>query len=306
MAFRLPDDVSAVGYRLAAFETVGSTSVEGMSRARAGETGPLWLVTDHQSAGTGRRGSPWQTPRGNLAASLLLSTDLPPAVVAQLGFVAGLALVQALDACSTSLEGRADARASASRVGILGRPVPTPVGVADPALPSGEGETARVPRSGFTLKWPNDVLADGCKLAGILLQTEQFGGRRAVVIGIGVNVVHAPQGLPYRATSLRAVGITEVSANLFGALAKSWLAVHTLWAEGRGFAAVRQAWLRHAAGLGAPVAVTSGASVIRGTFETIDEQGQLVVRVYDGSLRRISAGEVHFGDAKSARHEEMA
>jgi BirA family biotin operon repressor/biotin-[acetyl-CoA-carboxylase] ligase len=152
------------------------------------------------------------------------------------------------------------------------------------------------------LKWPNDVLVDGAKVAGILLEAMSLpGGLTAVVIGIGVNVAHAPDGLPYPATSLVACGSDVTAEQLFTALAEAWVAQAELWDGGRGFPAVRRQWLRRAAGLGAPIAVRLGEAVVRGTFETIDEDGMLVVRTRDGAARKIAAGEVHFGAAATAR-----
>ncbi|MGG6495957.1 UNVERIFIED_CONTAM: biotin--[acetyl-CoA-carboxylase] ligase, partial [Bacteroidetes bacterium 56_B9] len=86
--------------RLEAFESIGSTNAEALSRARAGERGPLWLVTDRQTAGRGRRDRAWESPVGNLAASVLEVMDVTPAVAATLGFAAGVALERALQAVS--------------------------------------------------------------------------------------------------------------------------------------------------------------------------------------------------------------
>ena len=259
MAFSLSVKAAAAGHRLAAFDTIGSTSEEALDRARGGEGGPLWCVSSEQTAGRGRRGNAWQTARGNLAASLLLTTDLPAATVAQLGFVAGIAVANALDR----------------------RCVPAP---------------------DIRLKWPNDVLAEDRKLVGILLQTESLASeRRAVAVGIGINVRHVPDGLTYPTTSLRALGQTVEAEAVFEALSEAWVEAFGLWDEGRGFAAVRRAWLARAAGLEGDVAVRLQGDVVRGRFETIDEAGQLVLRTEDGSVRHVSAGEVHFGAAATAR-----
>jgi BirA family transcriptional regulator, biotin operon repressor / biotin---[acetyl-CoA-carboxylase] ligase len=272
MAFALAPEAIAAGYRLLAFDTIGSTNEEAAARGRAGETGPLWIVSPHQSGGRGRRGGSWQTPSGNLAASLLLTTEVPPAVAATLGFVAGLALAQALDRCC----GRDIGRGSALDLG------------------SGAGR--------FLLKWPNDVLVEGAKLSGILLETEQRADlSRFLVIGIGVNTAHAPQGVPYPATSLVALGHHVEPATLFRALSSEWVALMDLWAGGRGFPAIRQLWLQRAAGLGRDILVQTGRESLRGTFETLDDTGQLVVRLDDGSSRLVTAGDVHFGIAATGR-----
>ena len=295
MTFTLSDQARSAGYRLAAFDTIGSTSPEALARAKAGDSGPLWIVSAHQSAGQGRHGSAWHTPKGNLAASLLLTTDLPTATLATLGFVAGVALAQALD-----------------RVCVL-RDKP----LSAPQRHAGRGsddvrhrEEARrsvlnqPPPIRFSLKWPNDVLVDGAKLAGILLGTEELeSGRRAVVIGIGVNVATAPRELPYPVTSLQTLGCATEADRVFEALSGTWLEVERLWDHGRGFATIRELWLERAAGLGGAVAVQTGTAAKCGTFETIDEQGQLVIRSGDGATHRVSAGEVHFGAAASATPE---
>lgn len=254
MNFVLGPAAERAGFRLKALDTVDSTNMEAMRLGRAGERGPVWVVSTHQAAGRGRRGRPWSTPRGNLAASLLRVTSLPPGQAATIGFVAGLALGRALRRVAPGLK--------------------------------------------VELKWPNDVLAGGAKLAGILLESEAVADHaRMVVVGIGVNVVSAPPDTPYPAASLADLG-SPVDANaLFQVLSESWVEMESVWDEGRGMARLRELWLASAAGLGAPIAVQVGGGVTRGVFETIDPAGQLVVRKPDGSRRAIAAGEVHFGAA---------
>src|SRR6267142_493616 len=173
MTFSLGPRAASVGYRLAAFDSIGSTNVEALSRARDGECGPLWFVTAEQTAGRGRRHRPWVAPRGNLASSILEVTQVSPAVAATLGFAAGLALEAAL-----------------RRVSV------------EAALRSDGSDELR-----FALKWPNDVLAGRQKLAGSRLEAEALQTGVAVVVGIGTNVVAAPAGTPTPATSLNALGI---------------------------------------------------------------------------------------------------
>src|SRR5712671_1116052 len=100
MTFKLGPRAAAAGYRLTAFDQTGSTNVEAMLGARAGERGPMWFVTTEQTAGRGRRLRPWVAPRGNLASSILEVIDASPAVAATLGFAAGLALEAALQRVS--------------------------------------------------------------------------------------------------------------------------------------------------------------------------------------------------------------
>ncbi len=267
MSFALGPRALKAGYRLAAFDRIGSTNAEALAQARAGERGPTWFVTTEQTAGRGRRQRVWIAPRGNLASSILEVIDVAPATAATLGFAAGLALDSALQKVSV-----------------------------EAALRAGGGE-----HLDFSLKWPNDVLAGQKKLAGILLEAEAVpGGRLAVVVGIGTNVVAAPEGTPTPATSLRALGIDVSAEELFAALSDGWADFRAIWDNGRGFGEIRRLWLARAAGLGQRVAVKSGGSTIEGTFDTIDEQGCMIVRTLEGQQVLISAGDVYFGSAASA------
>lgn len=271
MGFALAPTAALDGYRLEAHDTVGSTNALALEHARAGDPGKLWVVSKRQESGRGRRGRAWATPHGNLAATLLLVPGGDLKLAATLGFVAGLALSDALDAVVPN--GRIAAAVDGASAG----------------------------RNRFELKWPNDVLASGAKLAGILLESAMLeDGRFAVAVGIGVNVVAHPEGLPYPATSLRALGSDCDAETLFLALSDAWSQNARLWNEGRGLAAIRQRWLDRAAGLGGEVAVRIDGNVVRGTFETIDEDCRFVIRRSDGVMLTVAAGDVHFGAVASA------
>jgi BirA family biotin operon repressor/biotin-[acetyl-CoA-carboxylase] ligase len=267
MGFALGPRATSAGYRLAAFDQIGSTNAEAMSRARGGERGPIWLVTSEQTAGRGRRSRPWIAPRGNLASSILEVMDVSPGSAATLGFTAGLALEAAL-----------------RRVSI------------EASLRSAGSD-----RMKFALKWPNDVLAGKEKLAGILLEAEAVANHGlAVVVGIGTNVVAAPDGTPTPATSLAALGVHVAAEDLFSELSNAWVEFRQIWDDGRGFGEIRRLWLARAAGLGQPVSVQTGRSVVQGTFDNLDEAGCMIVRTPAGEQVSISAGDVYFGSAASA------
>jgi BirA family biotin operon repressor/biotin-[acetyl-CoA-carboxylase] ligase len=154
---------------------------------------------------------------------------------------------------------------------------------------------------GLALKWPNDLLAGPAKLAGILLEAEAVaGGGLAVVVGMGTNVVAAPEGTPIPATSLTALGVDTTAEALFTALSDRWTEFRGMWDEGRGFGEIRQRWLALAAGLGQPAAVHTGNATVSGIFDTIDDTGCMIIRTATGDKIPISAGDVHFGSAASA------
>jgi BirA family biotin operon repressor/biotin-[acetyl-CoA-carboxylase] ligase len=126
------------------------------------------------------------------------------------------------------------------------------------------------------------------------------GGHLAVVVGIGTNVVAAPEGTPTPATSLAALGINIGAQELFATLSDAWAEFRGIWDNSRGFGEIRRLWLAHAAGLGQPVAIHTGGSTVEGIFDTIDETGCMIVRTTDGKRIPISAGDVYFGSAASA------
>jgi BirA family biotin operon repressor/biotin-[acetyl-CoA-carboxylase] ligase len=155
----------------------------------------------------------------------------------------------------------------------------------------------------FALKWPNDVLAGRQKLAGILLEAEAAAAadnNLAVVVGIGTNVVAAPEGTPTPATSLRALGVDIGAEELFAELSDAWTEFRGIWDKGRGFGEIRRLWLERAAGLGQPVAIHTGGATVEGTFDGIDETGCMIVQAAGGRRVPISAGDVYFGSAASA------
>ena len=266
MALALGPRATAAGYRLIAFDQVGSTNAEGMASARQGERGPTWFVTTDQTAGRGRRQRAWIAPRGNLASSVLEVMDVTPAVAATMGFAFGLAHETALQRVSVE----ANLRLAGSD------------------------------QLKYLLKWPNDILVRGQKLCGLLVEAEAMtDGGLAVVAGIGTNIIAAPEGTPTPATSLAALGVQVGAEELFAALSDAWVEFRGIWDHGRGFAEIRRLWLERAFGLGERVAIQTGTAVVEGTFDTIDEAGCLIVRTAEGKRAAVTAGEVYFGAAAS-------
>ena len=179
-------------YRLVALDEIDSTNAEAQRRAAEGAPAGTLIRAVRQTAGRGRRGRAWQSPPGNLAFSLLLRPAMKAATAATLGFVAGLAVAEAID-------------------GLL------------PA-----GRSSR-------LKWPNDLLVDGRKLAGILLEAAAGGSGPVdhLVVGVGVNIVAHPDDLPYPATDLQACGGTADAATVLAAFAGRFLPLYRRRSEER-------------------------------------------------------------------------
>ncbi|HVH79438.1 MAG TPA: biotin--[acetyl-CoA-carboxylase] ligase [Stellaceae bacterium] len=142
-------------------------------------------------------------------------------------------------------------------------------------------------------KWPNDLLANEKKVAGILLETEMTAADHAdfTVVGTGVNLASSPPDTPYPATSLAAEGAEGIAPTvLVGTYIRHFADYLSLW-RAQGFAPIRDAWLARAAGLGEPIQVRLERSTLDGRFLDLDNDGALLLDLPTG-CRRITAGEI--------------
>jgi BirA family transcriptional regulator, biotin operon repressor / biotin---[acetyl-CoA-carboxylase] ligase len=142
----------------------------------------------------------------------------------------------------------------------------------------------------LAIKWPNDLLLDGAKFAGILIEGSNAGGAGAVAIGIGVNCASHPDATEYPAIDLADASVA--SAQLFATLTAKMLVRLAQWQAGQGFASIRADWLARAAGLGEVVRVQLADRELSGRFEALDEAGGLRLRLPDGGVTTIAAGDV--------------
>ncbi len=235
-----------------------STNAEARRRADAGESGPLWIVARRQTEGRGRRGRQWESQDGNLFSTLLQITRKSPAEAAQVTFVAALAIADLLDAFA--------------------------------------------PASLVTIKWPNDVMLAGQKASGVLVESGAHdSGGLWLAVGIGVNLAHAPEGTERPATAvahhLRGDVTAPPSVEAAAAkLAEAFDVWMTRW-ETLGFEPILDAWRARTAGLEGPAVARLGRETVEGRAEGVAPDGALKLRLADGSLRLISAGDVFFGEA---------
>lgn len=157
----------------------------------------------------------------------------------------------------------------------------------------------------LALKWPNDVLLAGGKCAGILIEGDHEPATGAtVVIGIGVNCVHYPQGqggsqshcvnepILYPATALAVHGAAVTAEQLFARLSATILTRIAQWDHGNGFAPILADWLAAARGIGEPIRVRTSNSEKTGRFTGVDRSGRLMLAQEDGAVELISAGDV--------------
>lgn len=241
------------GYHLVALDSIGSTNAEAKRRVAAGAADGTFVWAREQTAGRGRHGRAWHSPRGNLYVSLILRPDCDAATAMQMGFVAAVALHTAIVQVAPTIDG-------------------------------------------LSLKWPNDVLLGGRKLAGILLESaaRADGALDWLVVGIGVNLAQRPSDGD-AATSLAEAGHGVSIEALLTALAATLGAWRARWVR-QGFAPVRQSWLAAAGGLGEPIEVHLAGRRLAGVFADLDPAGALVLDRPDGR-QAITAGEVFPAEA---------
>jgi BirA family biotin operon repressor/biotin-[acetyl-CoA-carboxylase] ligase len=147
-------------------------------------------------------------------------------------------------------------------------------------------------REGLALKWPNDVLYANRKFAGILIESELAAAKLVVAIGIGVNCVRHPAQTSFPATDLAEAGKKVSPESLFYALSHAMMRRLDQWRRGSGFAAIRSDWLECSTGIGGDIAVRLSGRDLSGHFENLDDGGRLLLRLPDGKLQMIMAGDI--------------
>lgn len=164
------------------------------------------------------------------------------------------------------------------------------------ALAAADLARAFVPAGIVGLKWPNDLMVGGRKAAGILVESGRApSGRLWLATGVGANLAHAPENLERPATSFAAhmAGAPPAPEQALVRLSEAFARWIEVW-DAEGFRAIARAWTERAEGLGRPCVARLGAESVEGVAEGLDVDGALRLRLADGSIRRITAGDVFF------------
>lgn len=163
------------------------------------------------------------------------------------------------------------------------------------AVALGDTLAPKLPQGAVSYKWPNDVLLKGRKVSGILIES---GGSRLgfwLVLGLGLNLSSYPGEALYPATSLKEAGVEWTPQEALNSFLPVFAGLYDTW-RGHGFAPLRRAWLNRAAHIGKAVEVRQDGRALNGVFEDIDENGALRLRLADGELETITAGDVFFNE----------
>jgi len=239
---RLAPEAAQAGYRLRALGATGSTNDDALAAAREGDPGLLWVTAAEQLSGRGRHGRGWASPPGNLHASLLLVDPCGAAQAPQLGFVAGLALHEAVAA-------------------VTGAGAPTVALKWPNDLLVGGAKAA-------------GLLLEGHRIGAALAVVVGFG--------VNVAAAPAGTPYPAAALQVLrpGLGAAELFEALSGAFARSFAAWQA--GAGTSFGTIRSRWLERAAGLGAEVRLRLPSGERRGVFQGLDGSGRLQLKTVAG------------------------
>lgn len=241
-------------YSLIIFEEIDSTNSEALRLENSGAIGDFVILSKIQTGGRGTKGSYWHSLAGNLHTSILLQTKFDIKKNSQLPFLVANAVFEAINHFS-------------KQAGI---------------------------KLNMKLKWPNDVLIDSKKVAGILLESVSLKGKNYVIIGVGVNIEKAPD-INKNVTCIKDWGIEVTSPDTFlNILMDKFNTLYEQWKSDNNFIKTRKDWMRRAYNLNQVIIVDDGSKRISGVFKGIGSGGAMRIQLASGQYCNIATGEFLF------------
>ena len=236
-----------------ALEEVDSTNLEAKRLAQSSSFSPYSLIyAKKQTAGKGRMGRSWESLDGNLFISIIVPVTDNLMKMSQLSFAASLALAKTLKYFAEKYNQKIK----------------------------------------ISHKWPNDVLVNDKKIAGILLESAGKN-KEYLIIGIGVNIATSPK-FDSNSISLSELEINFVSTDAFlDKLMREFLYFYQSWIS-EGFMKIREAWIKRAKSLGEVINIKYGGSLVSGKFVDIDLAGAIRLQISSGQIVSSNIGEVFF------------
>ena len=229
-------------YSLIELDTIDSTNSEARRIVLSGEATMSIIWAHHQTEARGRYGRKWQTGSDNLCMSILMQPLCAITNAHELSFVIGLAVHDVVTSLINSEQIRSQIR----------------------------------------LKWPNDIFIHDNKIGGILLESVSYKEKVWVVIGLGLNLSHAPSCIQ-NASCLKDYGVNIVASDILRPIIENFEKYIDIWRED-GFATICKVWLERAYRIGQNVVIEDADRIISGVFESIDESGAMILRLKSGDV----------------------
>lgn len=239
-------------YNLLAFEEIDSTNDEAKRLVQSGAFDKLVIWSKVQSEGRGRYGRSWNSIEGNLFLSILTPVNCSLQKATQLSFVMAVAVADVIE--SLAIKNKLDLD--------------------------------------IQLKWPNDVLVNGKKVAGILMEAIPEAVDDWVILGLGLNIEHKPD--IENTTSLHEIGIKTSVGEALGMVMNQFDYYHDMWVI-YDFPNIRKIWLKKAYKLGQVVTINDIKNRISGVFEGLDKEGAIKIKLASGEEFSYTTGEIFFG-----------
>ncbi len=243
-------------YNLLIFDQIDSTNSEALRLIKNGVKGNFVIVAREQTGGRGSKGRFWQSIPGNLHMSILFQPMVSISRLKELSFLVAVVLYETI-------------QESISK--------------------------SSAPKADIKLKWPNDVLMGGKKLAGILLESTCVGGINYVIIGIGVNTHFMPDISDVAVTSLFNEGVILKNSDYFlSNFMDKFQIYYSRWGAEGNFDNTRKQWLKFAYNVNSVVTLDNGVSKVSGVFKGIDQEGAICIELASGVVHSFSSGQVTF------------
>lgn len=244
-------------YNLITFEEIDSTNSQALRMASSGASGDFIILSKIQTGGRGTKGRYWNSVAGNLYASILLESKFSPKKNSQLPFLIANAVYEAV-------------KYFANKQNL---------------------------QLNMKLKWPNDVLIDDKKLAGILIESISIKEKHYVIIGVGVNILYAPK-VDRKTVSLKGIGI-EINnpEDFLNILMSKFETLYQQWKLENNFARTRKDWMRRAYNLNKVITIDDGTRRISGIFKDIGLDGAMRLQLESGQYCNVVSGELVKNDA---------
>ncbi|WP_147143975.1 biotin--[acetyl-CoA-carboxylase] ligase [Rickettsia asiatica] len=267
-------------FKLIVFDKIDSTSSEAMRIAKSNKIDSNYAVlAKSQTKGRGRSSKNWQSRSGNLYVSLVVKPDKELELLPQLSFVAALAVYESIELLTMSYRGLTMGSSKSTTNDAVSC-------FLDPVVK---------PRyDSVKLKWPNDVLVNGRKIAGILLESVKVENNYYLILGIGINITYHPDNIDQPTTSLISENLPTIEPQaLLKILIENFEKYYQIW-HAQGFSFIRKKWLEHAYKLHENISVKHQNELITGFFKKIDNTGRIILQLPSKKIISFSTVELFF------------
>lgn len=243
-------------YTLLTFDKIDSTNDEAIRLIKKGIQGNILIVADKQTNGKGSKEKSWKSIAGNLHMSILLQPIVDINRITELPFLVAVILNETIKEFTSTLN---------------------------------------APKSDIKLKWPNDILVAGKKLAGILIESINLKGENYVIIGIGINTHFMPDIPNTEVTSLFSEGVILKNSTFFlNNFMQKFQPNYIKWMTNNNFNDTREKWLKSAYKLNNVVTIDNGIIKVSGIFKNIDLNGAICIELDNGNVQKFSSGQISF------------